>query len=98
MGFGGRRGTTGSLDRIRPALRRERANGSRSMWKDMGEAWNALSTLIAGVAVWGGIGYGIDHLAGTRPVLFVIGAVFGNFAGIYLVYMKYFREVPRDAP
>lgn len=69
------------------------------MWRGMGEAWNALSTLIAGIAVWGGIGYGIDHFVGTRPVLFVVGVLVGNFAGIYLVYVKYFKQdAPTGAP
>jgi F0F1-type ATP synthase assembly protein I len=68
------------------------------MWRGMGEAWTALSTLISGIAVWGGIGYLVDRWVGTRPVLFVIGVLVGNFAGIYLIYMKYFREVPSDAP
>jgi ATP synthase protein I len=62
------------------------------MYGGMGEAWNYLSTIIAGVAVWGGAGYGLDWLFGTKPVLFVIGALLGNFAGIYLVYIKAFRE------
>jgi F0F1-type ATP synthase assembly protein I len=69
------------------------------MWQGMGEAWNALSTLIAGIAVWGGIGYGIDRLVGTKPVLFVIGVLVGNFGGIYLLYVKYFRpDAPTGAP
>jgi ATP synthase protein I len=89
----------GSPDRIRPALKRAQAGvsrpDSREMWKGMGEAWTALSTLISGIAVWGGIGYVIDRFAGTRPVLFVIGVIVGNFLGIYLVYLKYFRQ---DAP
>jgi F0F1-type ATP synthase assembly protein I len=61
------------------------------MWRGVGEAWAALTTLISGIAVWGGIGYGIDRLAGTRPVFFVIGALVGNFAAIYLIYVKQFR-------
>ncbi len=67
------------------------------MWRGMGEAWNALSTLIAGIVIWGGVGYGIDRLVGTEPVLFVIGVLVGNFGGIYLIYLKYMREGPRDA-
>jgi ATP synthase protein I len=79
----------------------------RKMYGGMGEAWTYLSTIIAGVVVWGGAGYGLDHLLGTKPVLFVVGALLGNFAGIYLVYLKAFRdesagnaskkEVKRDA-
>lgn len=74
----------------------------------MGEAWTALSTLIAGIVVWGGIGYAIDYFAGTRPVLTVIGVLAGNFGAIYLMYVKYFRldesagvpygRTPTDAP
>jgi F0F1-type ATP synthase assembly protein I len=56
----------------------------------MGEAWSYLSTLFSGVVVWGAIGYGLDKWFGTRPVLFVIGALVGNFAGIYLIYIKAF--------
>jgi ATP synthase protein I len=67
------------------------------MWRGMGEAWNALSTLIAGIAIWGGIGYGIDMLVGTKPVLFVIGVLVGNFGAIYLIYVKYMKESPHDA-
>ena len=94
-------GTIGSPDRIRPALKRDQAGDKRpdsgQMWQGMGEAWTALSTLIAGIVVWGGIGYGIDHLAGTSPVLTVIGTLVGNFAAIYLIYVKYFKETPEDA-
>ncbi len=63
------------------------------MYGGIGEAWNYLSTIIAGIAVWAGAGYGLDHLLGTKPVLFVIGALVGNFAGIYLVYVRAFRDV-----
>lgn len=58
----------------------------------MGDAWSAVSTLISGVLVWGGIGWGIDHLAGTKPVGFAVGAVVGNFAAIYLIYAKLTKE------
>jgi F0F1-type ATP synthase assembly protein I len=58
----------------------------------MGDAWAAVSTLISGVVVWGGIGWGIDYLAGTKPVGFAIGAVVGNFAAIYLIYAKQLKE------
>lgn len=67
------------------------------MWSGVGEAWAAMSTLIAGIGVWGGIGFGLDALLGTRPVLFVIGALAGNFGAIYLIYVKGFREPPRAA-
>jgi ATP synthase protein I len=68
------------------------------MWRGMGEAWNALGTIIGGIAIWGGVGYGIDRLVGTKPVFFVIGALVGNFASIYLLYVKYFRDAPTGVP
>jgi F0F1-type ATP synthase assembly protein I len=54
----------------------------------MGDAWAAVSTLFSGIIVWGGIGWGIDYLAGTEPIGFVVGALVGNFAAIYLIYAK----------
>jgi F0F1-type ATP synthase assembly protein I len=74
------------------------------MWQGLGEAWSALATLMSGIFVWGGVGWGIDRLASTRPLFFVIGAVVGNFAAVYLIYMKSVRDgdakpegVTRDA-
>jgi len=73
--------------------RRFEAEG-RKMWSGLGEGWTYLSTIFAGIAVWGGAGYGLDYWLGTRPIFFVIGALVGNFAGIYLVYIKSFRDEP----
>jgi F0F1-type ATP synthase assembly protein I len=66
------------------------AQSSQGAWNGLGEAWSYLSTVISGVVVWGAIGYGLDKWLGTEPVLFVIGALVGNFAGIYLVYLRAF--------
>ncbi|MGH2759336.1 MAG: AtpZ/AtpI family protein [Actinomycetota bacterium] len=65
------------------------------MWQGLGDAWAALSTIISGVVVWGLIGYGADRLFGTRPIFFVLGAIIGNFGGVYLVYRK---ELGRGVP
>jgi ATP synthase protein I len=54
----------------------------------MGEAWTVLSTLIAGIGIWGAVGYGLDALFGTRPVIFVIGVLIGHFAAVYLIYIR----------
>ena len=89
MGVRGQGATIGDLDTIRPALRRPR---DTEMWRGMGQAWDTLSTLVAGIAVWGGIGWGVDRLAGTRPIFFVVGVLIGNFGGIYLAYVKSSRE------
>lgn len=65
-----------------------------NLWSGFGEAWSILGTLVSGVAVWGGAGYLLDRWLGTKPVLFVIGALVGNFAAIYLIYVKQFRDPP----
>lgn len=91
-------GAHGAPDRIRPALRRAREAEERAMWQGLGDAWAALSTIISGVVVWALIGWGADRLFGTRPIFFVVGAIVGNFGGIYLVYRKELsREVPPRA-
>jgi F0F1-type ATP synthase assembly protein I len=66
----------------------------QQLWAGFGDAWSAVATLISGIAVWGLAGFGLDKLLGTGPVFFVIGAVMGNFAGIYLMYVKSFGQPP----
>jgi F0F1-type ATP synthase assembly protein I len=44
-----------------------------------------ISYLIAGMVVWGGIGWLVDQWLGTTGVATGIGAVVGAAAGIYLV-------------
>ncbi len=64
----------------------------RGGWKGMGAAWTLLSTLISALAVWGGIGWGLDRLFGTWPVLFAIGMVVGYAGGAYLIYRQAFAS------
>lgn len=66
----------------------------------MGTAFDALGSaktdksfaytadFLAAIFTWGGVGYLIDRLAGTGPVLMVIGFIIGNTAGIYLLYIR----------
>ena len=70
----------------------------RQMWAGVGSGWSHLSTLISGVAVYGAIGYGFDRLFGTWPILFMIGAVGGYAAAVYLVWIKSKQAInPRGA-
>ena len=55
-------------------------------------AWTIIAELLAAIAVWGLIGWGIDRLLGTEKVFLAIGLVVGAGAGIYLVYLKHGRE------
>ena len=52
------------------------------------EGWAHFSTLIAGIGVYGAIGYGLDRLIGTWPILFAIGMVGGCAGGVYLVWIR----------
>jgi hypothetical protein len=58
----------------------------------MGTGWTITSMILGGMLAWGGIGYGIDWLAGTPNIFTAIGFVLGGGGGIYLVYLRYGRE------
>jgi ATP synthase protein I len=60
-------------------------------WSGMGTGWSITSTLIAGMAAWGGVGYLVDRLVGTHDVFVGIGIVLGGAGGIYIVYLRYGR-------
>ncbi|WP_370325703.1 AtpZ/AtpI family protein [Euzebya sp.] len=43
---------------------------------------------LAAIFTWGGIGWLLDRLLDTSPVLMCIGFVVGNACGIYLLYIR----------
>jgi hypothetical protein len=58
---------------------------------------------MSGIAVCGGVGYGLDRLFGTYPGLMIVGIIAGHLLGAYLVYAKYLpargsQEEPAPAP
>jgi F0F1-type ATP synthase assembly protein I len=63
----------------------------------MGTAWALTGTLLAGILVWGGVGYVIDRLVGWRWLFLPIGMVVGVSASIYVVYLKYGRDEPHES-
>jgi ATP synthase protein I len=52
---------------------------------DSGAGYTAISYLIGGMLVWGGIGWLVDHWLGTKGIAMGIGAVIGGAAGVYLI-------------
>jgi ATP synthase protein I len=44
--------------------------------------------LVLAIVVWTGIGWLLDRWLGTDPVLMIIGALIGNFAGLYLIWLR----------
>ena len=64
-------------------------SGRDGAWAGMGTGWAVTSTLVAGIAVWGGIGYLVDRLVGSDRVFVAFGIVLGAAGGIYIVYQRY---------
>ena len=58
----------------------------------MGSAWAQTGTLVAGILVWGGVGYVADRIVGFRWLFLPIGMVVGAAASIYLIYLRYGRH------
>jgi F0F1-type ATP synthase assembly protein I len=51
------------------------------------QVWGLISTLVAGPAVWGAIGYGVDRAADTT-VFTPVGVVVGFVTAFYVVYVR----------
>jgi F0F1-type ATP synthase assembly protein I len=47
-----------------------------------------VATLLTATGVWAAIGFGLDKVFGTWPILFAIGAVVGHGTGIYILWRK----------
>jgi len=61
-------------------------------WGGFSTAWAVTATLVAGIGVWGGLGYLADRLLGFRWLFLPIGMIIGVAGGIYLVYLRHGRE------
>ena len=48
----------------------------------LGMAWRLSTEIIVAVLVGMGLGYGLDHLLGTKPWMMLVGVGFGFAAGI----------------
>ena len=64
---------------------------SRESPSGEGVVWSIIATLVAGPAVWGAIGYGVDALAGTSRVFTALGVVVGFVTSLYVVYVRHGR-------
>lgn len=54
--------------------------------------WSAISTLVAGPAVWGGVGFLLDSNFTDSRYFTAGGVVLGFVTSIYIVYVKYGRD------
>ena len=53
-----------------------------------GQGMVAISYLVAGLLVWGGVGWLVDRWLGTNGIALGIGAVVGGAAGVYLIVRR----------
>jgi len=60
-------------------------------WSGVETGWSVVSTLVAGIATIGALGYLADRVLGTEKILTGVGFVLGAVAGIYIVYVRYGR-------
>ena len=51
-------------------------------------AWSVTSYLLAGMLVWGGLGWLVDRWRGSGPVFLPIGVLVGVAAALYLVHIR----------
>lgn len=51
-------------------------------------AWAVMNNLIAGILVYGGIGFAIGYFLHDASVGLAIGAVFGLVASTYLIFFR----------
>lgn len=59
--------------------------------RESDDAWGALSLIISGVTLWGGVGFLLGHWLDSQvPV--ALGLVFGMAAALYLVWVRYGRS------
>lgn len=61
-----------------------------------GDAWHAFGALVAGVLVYGLIGWALDEWLGTS-FLVVIGILTGTGLGIYMTWKRFNHSLPADS-
>jgi F0F1-type ATP synthase assembly protein I len=66
--------------------------GRSDAWSGASTGWAVLSTMIGGIAVWGGLGYLADRWLGTAHVFFTVGVLVGAAGAMYLIWLRYGRS------
>src|SRR5438445_12625381 len=77
---------------VRSMAGRPNPTDPNNLWGGMSTGITISTTLLAGLFVWGGVGWLVDHLAGTGKVFTAIGILLGAGLGVYLIYIKYGKE------
>jgi ATP synthase protein I len=59
--------------------------------KGEADAWNALSLILSGMLLWGGVGWLLSRWLDTRLPI-AVGVLVGTAAGTLLVWLRYGRQ------
>jgi F0F1-type ATP synthase assembly protein I len=60
-------------------------------WRGYSTGLGISVTMVAGLAVWGAVGYLVDRLLGTSEVFTVLGMMAGAAGAGYLTYLRHGR-------
>lgn len=60
-----------------------------------GDPWHAFGYLVAGVFLYGLIGWALDQWLGTE-FLVVVGILFGATMGVYMTWARFNKAPPHD--
>lgn len=79
------------------------AGAFRSSMRGLDQASIMGVELVAAILTWAAIGWVIDDRLGTDPWGIVVGALIGNAAGLYLIFlrgnrMEGFKDLPARGP
>jgi ATP synthase protein I len=68
----------------------------RGSWTGLDQASVMGVELLAATLTWAGVGWLVDRWLGTAPWFLAIGALIGNGAGLYLVWLRGSRMQARE--
>jgi F0F1-type ATP synthase assembly protein I len=60
----------------------------RAVWDEVDQSSVMTVELLAGMLVWGGLGWLADAWLGTKPWFLAIGTLLGFALGLYLVHLR----------
>ncbi len=64
------------------ASRRPVRSAGAEKFQNVSLAWRMITELVVGVMMGAGIGWGLDSLAGTKPLLLIVFLLLGFAAGV----------------
>jgi F0F1-type ATP synthase assembly protein I len=74
-----------------------RAAQRRQTWRGLEHANTVGVEMVTAVLLWAGLGWLVDRWLGTDPWFLAIGAIVGNVAGIYLIWLHAQRMDRQEA-